>query len=111
MIRMNFSLEPIIGGVRGYTFDTTALRESNSKATARKVSDLYGQINTLNIIEKTAGMEKEEREDFVGNFVIYLGLTSNIQKAKELLTKALQAKAVSEKRNQEVQQILAEGVG
>ncbi len=67
----------------------TLLRQSQSKATIKKATLLYGDITPDTVIEKTATLEKADRQTFLHTYLLHLLLKPETQTASELLTKLL----------------------
>jgi hypothetical protein len=79
----------------------TTLRQSQSRAAIKKAALLYGDITPDTILEKTAALEKGDRQQFLENFVLHLVLNRENQVAASLLTRLVEEKildANSEKK-------------
>lgn len=67
----------------------TLLRQSQSKATIKKATLLYGDITPDTVIEKTATLEKADRQTFLHTYLLHHLLKPETQTASEVLTKLL----------------------
>lgn len=74
----------------------TLLRQSQSKATIKKATLLYGNITPDTILEKTTSLEKADRHLFLQTYLLHLLLKPETQTASELLTKLLNEQALDE---------------
>ena len=74
----------------------TLLRQSQSKATIKKATLLYGDITPDTILEKTASLEKADRHLFLQTYLLHLLLKPETQTASELLTQLLNEQALDE---------------
>ena len=74
----------------------TTLRQSQSRAAIKKASLLYGGITPDTILEKTAVLDKSDRQQFLENFLLHLVLKQEREAAVQLLKKAVENKAVDE---------------
>lgn len=74
----------------------TLLRQSQSKATIKKATLLYGDITPDTLLEKTARLEPSARHLFLQTYLLHLLLKPDTQTASELLTKLLEEKALDE---------------
>lgn len=82
----------------------TTLRQSQSRAAIKKAALLYGDITPDTILERTAALEKGDRQQFLENFVLHLVLNRENQVAASLLTRLVEEKildARSEKKLRE----------
>ena len=80
----------------------TLLRQSQSKATIKKATLLYGDITPDTVIDKTAALEKADRQTFLHTYILHLLLKPETQTASELLTKLVDEQVLDESSAEEV---------
>ena len=74
----------------------TLLKQSTSKATVKKAGLLYGDITPDTVLEKTAGMERGARKEFIQNHLYYLLIDRRRDDAGTELKAAQEARILSE---------------
>jgi tetratricopeptide (TPR) repeat protein len=80
----------------------TLLRQSPSKATIKKTGLLYGDITPDTVLEKTGGMEKDERKEFIHNHLLHLIIAQRSADAEMELKAAVEAGIFSEEEAKEL---------
>jgi len=80
----------------------TLLRQSPSKATIKKTGLLYGDITPDTVLEKTRGMEKDERKEFIRNHLLHLIIAQRSADAEMELKAAVEAGIFSEEEAKEL---------
>ena len=80
----------------------TLLRQSQSKAAIKKATLLYGDITPDTVIDKTAALEKADRQTFLHTYLLHLLLKPDTQTASELLTKLVDEQVLDESSAEEV---------
>lgn len=80
----------------------TLLRQSPSKATIKKTGLLYGDITPDTVLEKTGGMETDERKEFIHNHLLHLIIAQRSADAEMELKAAVEAGIFSEEEAKEL---------
>ncbi len=84
----------------------TTLRQSQSKAAIKKATLLYHGITADNILEKTTSLAKEDRQQFLHNYILLLALKRDTETATQLLKQAVEAEILDEKTAKELRGFL-----
>jgi len=75
----------------------TTLRQSQSKNAIKKAGLLYSGITPDNVLEKINPLTKDERQQFLTNFILYHALKHDSETAAQLLKQSIDAKVHDER--------------